>query len=147
MKIATLAVLIMLSFGPPVRADSTYTFQNFAVPPDGAFTQAWGINDSGQIVGNYFSPQAQGQQGFSYQSGNFTTLDFPGATDTMITGLNNFGQVVGSYFFQQGPPHHFIYSSGTFTSFDVRRGGFVFGINDLCGPVALAAGASSCPGP
>jgi probable HAF family extracellular repeat protein len=148
MKIATLAVLSMLASGPCVKADSTYNFQTFGVPFALA-TQAVAINNSGQIVGNYENTkQVQDQQGFLYQSGDFTTLDFPGTNGrqgfTRITDINNLGQVVGIYALLGEAIHNFIYSSGNFVSFDVPGGGVVSAINDLGemlvnGPLANAS--------
>jgi probable HAF family extracellular repeat protein len=52
------------------------TFTTIDVP--GAFsTDADGINNAGQIVGNY--RDAAGTHGFLYHDGSFTTIDVPGA--------------------------------------------------------------------
>jgi probable HAF family extracellular repeat protein len=59
-------------------------------------TTAFGINTSGQIVGNYHDNS--GYHGFLLSDGVYTTLDDPLATQyTYAFGINNAGQVVGSY--------------------------------------------------
>ena len=61
----------------------------------GASVQAWGINDSGQIVGWYADPCLCAGHGFLYVGGTYTTLDIPGFIDTQAYGINSFGQIVG----------------------------------------------------
>ena len=63
------------------------TFSSIDVP--GAFaTAAHGINDRGQIVGEY---SAGGLHGFVLDHDTFTTFDVPGTP----TGINNRGEIVG----------------------------------------------------
>lgn len=64
--------------------------------PGAKRTVAWGINDSGIIVGHY---QKEGERphGFLYSGGNFITVDVPGAHDTTLTGINNSGVIVGRF--------------------------------------------------
>ncbi len=59
-------------------------------------TQALGVNDLGQIVGDYFTPSGS-MFGFVDNGGIFTTLDPPGATSSSADGINDLGQVVGFY--------------------------------------------------
>jgi probable HAF family extracellular repeat protein len=75
---------------------------------------AKGINDSGQIVG-YFG-DAAGLHGFLYSGGSFTTIDVPGAVQTIANGINDSGQIVGS--FSDAAGHGFLDSGGTFTTID-----------------------------
>jgi probable HAF family extracellular repeat protein len=59
-------------------------------------TEAFGINDSGQIVGLFLD--GTGPHGFLYTAGIFTTIDNPSATsDTVAFGINNSGQIVGAF--------------------------------------------------
>ena len=62
--------------------------------PGATGTAAWGINDAGQLVGNY---QALGPHGFLYSGGSVTTIDVPGATYTELAGINDAGKIVGRY--------------------------------------------------
>jgi probable HAF family extracellular repeat protein len=49
--------------------------------PGATFTQASGINDSGQIVGVYFDI-AGNEHGFLLDRGTFTTINVPGSGET-----------------------------------------------------------------
>ena len=53
---------------------------------------------------------------------NFTTLSFPGATQTQTFGVNNHDQVVGDYVGVDGVAHGFVYSNGTYTGIDDPNG-------------------------
>jgi probable HAF family extracellular repeat protein len=59
-------------------------------------TQAYGINDEGQIVGNFSN--STGEHGFLDVGGSFTQIDVPGATSTDVFGINDAGQIVGRFF-------------------------------------------------
>src|ERR1700757_4250991 len=67
----------------------------------------------------------------------YTTLDDPlGINGTFATGVNASGQVVGSYNDSGGSAHGFLYSGGTYTTFndpDAGNGGDTIpdGINNL----------------
>jgi hypothetical protein len=75
--------------------------------PLATLSQAAGINDSGQIVGLYFS---NAFHGFLYSGGTFTALDDPLATiSTIAQGVNNAGQIVGWYINASGT-HGFLLS-------------------------------------
>jgi uncharacterized membrane protein len=63
--------------------------------PGSTFTQAWDVNPSGVVVGNY---EASGRtHGFYYDDGAFVTLDVPGSTLTVARGINPRGDIVGVY--------------------------------------------------
>jgi probable HAF family extracellular repeat protein len=94
-----------------------------------AFTWAYGINDSGQVVGFYGKDGTL--HGFVYSGGSYTTLDVPGATGgTEAQEINDFGQVVGSYGDATGI-HGFVYDGGSYTTLDVPGAIYTqaFGIN------------------
>src|SRR5262249_5769785 len=57
-------------------------------------TQAFGINDAGQIVGTY--DNATGTHAFIYSGGNFTTVDDPVTGHTFAHGINNSSQIAGT---------------------------------------------------
>ena len=66
------------------------TFSSIDVP--GAFaTAAHGINDRGQIVGEYVTITGGANHDFVLDDGTFTTFDVPGTP----TGINNRGEIVG----------------------------------------------------
>src|SRR6266852_5819894 len=74
----------------------TFTTIDF---PGAVFTLLVDINDSGQIVGEYFNTLGI-RHGFLLSNGTFTTIDFPGASSTRAIGINDQGDIVGDYILQ-----------------------------------------------
>ena len=66
--------------------------------PESLLTEAIGINDVGQIVGDYRDEDGF-FHGFIYENGAYTTIDVPfiSSPDTGALGINNLGEVVGCY--------------------------------------------------
>jgi len=113
--------------------------------PDAHYTEAWRINDRGQVVGRY---KKYGTHVYllDLTTGNFTTIDFPGATETagedftQMGGLNNKGDIASGYCNSTsdcgldsfGALHGFLLKGDSFTSLDVpgAAGTVSFGIND-----------------
>jgi probable HAF family extracellular repeat protein len=96
--------------------------------PSARLTEAVGINDDGQVVGDY-QDTAGNFHGFFWDAGLFLTIAFPDATTTGPTAINNVGQIVGYYFdsdvsetFPNGHTHGFIYRNGRFSVFDFSNG-------------------------
>jgi probable HAF family extracellular repeat protein len=114
-----------------------------------SYTTATGINNLGQIVGNYGdgSGSATGN-GFLYSSGTYTTIAFPGAAQTQIQGINDSGQIVGTYSTNSGPPYNvrgFVYSNGTYATLNYPSATVsqAFGINNegqIVGNYSTSAG-------
>ncbi|MCW2114442.1 hypothetical protein [Bradyrhizobium elkanii] len=76
-----------------------------------------GINNSGQIVGNFFD-SISFERGFLYSGGSYTTLVDPSAPfSTIAAGINVSGQVVG-YYLDYGGIHGFLYGAGNYTAID-----------------------------
>ena len=48
------------------------------------------------IVGDYYDPAGQ-LHGFVYQNGQYTTVDYPGSPDTILSGIDDAGLIVGGY--------------------------------------------------
>ena len=92
---------------------------------NGLYTRANGINDAGQIVGNYGTgyPFNGIGHGFVGHPDSITTIDVPGAEDTSAYGINDAGQVVGSYRFLTPSGLSafggYVFSGGSLTLFDV----------------------------
>jgi len=111
-----------------IYSDGSYTTLSVA----GAFnTEAFGINNAGQIVGDY--QNGVFRQGFLYSGGSFTTLNVPGKQQTMPFDINNAGQVVGYSNNNNGDvTQGFIYSGGIYTNLTVPGAvkTWAFGIND-----------------
>jgi uncharacterized membrane protein len=120
--------------------DTAGAFHGYLRPQGGAFipvdfpgavaTLAFTINDTGDIVGVYFD-QDGFQHGFLLRRGAFSTIDFPGATQTRgVTfelgpglgtaafGLNRHGDIVGDYADSNKVAHGFLLRHGQFSSFD-----------------------------
>jgi probable HAF family extracellular repeat protein len=95
--------------------------QNYTVTtidfPGALGTTAGGINDVGQIVGEFADSNGKGH-GFLDSSGIFTAVDVPGASATQANGINNAGQIVGQFVDSAGNAHGFLYSGGGFTTID-----------------------------
>jgi hypothetical protein len=82
-------------------------------------TNAFGINNRGQILGSYTQQSALGPIGFLDTDGNFQSIRFPGNTGgTSTFGINNSAQIVGMYNDSTGN-HGFLDIGGTFTTIDV----------------------------
>ena len=77
--------------------------------PGSQFTQAWGINFAGDIVGSYSVPVTTNpytntySYGFLLHRGAFSTVNPPGGSssfsgaDTIALGINDIGEIVGVY--------------------------------------------------
>lgn len=91
------------------------------VYPGASMTHAQGINDAGDIVGQYWDA-ANLYHGFLLSGGKFTSIDFPGARQTWAMGINSRGDIVG-YYGLDGIQHGFLLSQGKFTSLDCPGAG------------------------
>jgi len=79
-------------------------------------TEANGINNSGEIVGNYH-PAGAGWQGFSYSGGVFSSVNAFGGSYNIPYGVSNNGEIVGTageFTAVQG----YSYAGGVFTAID-----------------------------
>lgn len=137
MRLPLLGLFLVLAATSPADADS-YTFTTLSVP--GAFpsyfgTQAFGINDAGQVVGTYTASSSLQGFVFDQASATYTTFDDPATpTGTEARGINDAGQIVGylpylsaDRIFLRDP------TSGTFTTLSAQTGQFfssATGIND-----------------
>lgn len=129
--VMVLAPFFALAVSSSAFADG-YAFTTIDVP--GAnITEAHGINNVGQILGQYTDTVVHG---FVDTGGVLTTLDVPGANGTAAFGINDAGQVVGYYgsFTPPPPLPNFLYTSGVYTTIiDVPPGAIgtqVQGINN-----------------
>jgi hypothetical protein len=92
-------------------------------------TQAFGINDAGQIVGSY---STNGGHGFLDSGGSFATIDVPSEIDTSALGISSSGYIVGQYFpARTTDTQGFLDKGGSFTtiSFPVALASFTLGFN------------------
>ena len=117
MKRATLiltALALLLGGVGQLKAD----FTTLAVP-GASNVYAYGINNSGQIVGSYDSNGINGENGVLWNaSGNYTTIDVPNAESTYLFGINDAGVIVGTYFVGSSE-YGFVDSQGSFTTLSI----------------------------
>ncbi len=113
--------------GAPFAAHGyTYEYATGAITtidyPGAGSTAAYGINDSGVIVGGFCVQGVAGcpidltlgsSHAFMDDNGVFTQLDFPGAELTTAFGINNAGAIVGIYT-TTAVEHSFIYQNGVY---------------------------------
>jgi uncharacterized membrane protein len=97
--------------------------------PGASVTAGTGINDSGQIVGQYLD--STGFHSFLDTRGVLTNIEVPGAQPTLANGINERGQTTGEFCDNAGC-HGFLDTKGSFTTFDVPGASFTDpeGIND-----------------
>jgi uncharacterized membrane protein len=97
--------------------------------PGATSTSPYGINNAGEIVGEYST--GVGVHGFTYQSGTYTDVTVPGATYTQLRGINNVGDIVG-YFAKSAGDHGLLLSNGVqhFLNAPGAQATFASGVND-----------------
>jgi uncharacterized membrane protein len=81
-------------------------FQSFDVPGS-TFTEAWDINPSGSIVGDFLD-RAGIFHGFLRTADGYTSIDFPAAIGTHAFGINPGGAIVGTYTDTNNVTHGFV---------------------------------------
>jgi probable HAF family extracellular repeat protein len=82
-------------------------------------TTVKGINDSGEIVGNYTDSNEK-SHGFLYKNSKFHVIDGPlAAGGTTIEGLNNKGEIIGYYTDISKKSRLFIYKNNTFENLNL----------------------------
>src|SRR4051794_30810636 len=86
LSIAAVLLVALIASGSSVYA-ANFIFTQIDVP-GATSTSASGINDAGQIVGQFNNG---GTHGFLYSGGSFTQIDAPGATfaGTSASGIND----------------------------------------------------------
>jgi probable HAF family extracellular repeat protein len=109
-------------------AAESFTFTTLDVPGY-TDTQAFGINNLGQIVGG--TGAYPNTVGFLLSAGSFSTFSVPGAYLTQANGINDSGQIVG---YDKSPANSyslgFLLSGGGYTTLDVP-GDFLSGSNGI----------------
>ena len=78
--------------------------------PGASATQAFGLNDEGEVVGTYNIGTGDNAvtHGFTWMHGKFTTVDYPMASATFINGVNDEGDIVGFYTDAKGNTDGFV---------------------------------------
>ena len=97
--------------GAPAFMISGGTYSPLATPPGATSETAFGINDNGQVVGQYTNAGGQ-SPGFLLSGGSFTTINAPSGPDVVnAQGVNDKGLVVGFYVGNDGQDHGFTFDS------------------------------------
>lgn len=97
--------------------------------PGASNTYAFGINNSGTVVGYWDLLSSLGNvvayHGFTWKNGSFKQVDFPGSRDSSILGINARGDFVGSWDSGLNHPiaHGFVCSRNKCSSFDAPVAG------------------------
>jgi probable HAF family extracellular repeat protein len=78
--------------------------------PGSSFTAAYGINNAGQIVGQFNTDRAHG---YLLSGGTYTTIDVPDSTFNNVAAINATGQIVGSYDDNSGMRHGYFATPDT----------------------------------
>ncbi|MEQ1528191.1 MAG: hypothetical protein ABL925_02665 [Methylococcales bacterium] len=128
MPIRWFLVVSLLAFTTFTQA-STYSYTILNPPdadPDRIY--AYGINNSGQVAGQYFDIN-QNVHGFVYNGSNYTTLNVPNARETVAVGINDSGQVIGQFSDGTGF-YNVLFSEGTYTTLDLPINAIAYGINN-----------------
>lgn len=93
---AAAAAVGLLALGQTAHAQITYAILDLGVLPNDFSSSAFGLNDSGQVVG--ISQSASGEtHGFLYSGGSMTSIGSLGG-DTYANAINSSGQIAGSSF-------------------------------------------------
>jgi len=98
--------------------------------PGATTTWARGINDGGQIVGDY--TDSSGRHAFLFDGTSYSTLNY-GTSYTDGFDINNAGQIVGDYFDGSYIPHAFLFNGTSYGDiiYPGARSTYVRGINNM----------------
>jgi uncharacterized membrane protein len=123
----------------------TETYEAVNYPHAASQVGPQGINDLGQIVGQYFD-SSEHYHSYELSGGRFTTIKVPftGAMTTFAYGINNSGEIVGSWVDSASNTHGFTLIGSTYSSFDFPGASSteafsVNGAGDIVGPYTDAS--------
>lgn len=120
------ACLVVVALTAQVQGQPVYTLIDLGTL-GGDWSKAYGINDSGQVVGQ--SRDSDGESfAFLWSEGTMTNLGtLDGHPSSIARGINNLGQVVGRASF---PWRALLWSDGTMTQVSMAHS-MAYDINDL----------------
>jgi hypothetical protein len=78
--------------------------------PGASSTQAFGVNDSDEVVGAYTTGSGNSAvtHGFTWRNGKFVTVNIPAGSSTTVNGVNDEGDIVGFYTAASGDTEGFV---------------------------------------
>jgi uncharacterized membrane protein len=94
-------------------------FTDIPGPSEALSSDASGINDAGEIAGDFFSSTDRTHHGFVLKAGEYKQLDPPGSTNTFGGGINTAGLVAFFWVDAKGYVQSSLYNGKKFTSIDV----------------------------
>jgi probable HAF family extracellular repeat protein len=77
-------------------------------------TYAQGINNSDEVVGQFFDSKGLAHGFLRAASGKITVIDYPGAAQTYLYEINTAGEISGAYITSTGQDFGFTYAKGKF---------------------------------
>ena len=81
----------------------------------GGYSEGYGINDMGQVVGKSGTRAGATEHAFLYSDGVMQDLGTLGERMSIACGINNSGQITGASATVDGLVHAFLYSNGAMT--------------------------------
>jgi len=110
---------LALFIGFPLTANAVYITFSSVSYPNATTTVIKGINDNGDVVGEYLSSiDGEGHAFYSTQ-GTLTNVDYPGSTFREGWGINNSGVVVGGRVDPNGRYDGYSFDGTSYTLFNV----------------------------
>jgi len=86
------------AFRTAAFSSDTVTIDFTGAPFKATFSSAHGINDAGQIVGDYGNIQGiEPDQAFRFNGNSFESINVAASSRTVPSGINGLGQIVGQY--------------------------------------------------
>lgn len=123
------AALMAMHFAPLAKADVEYNVVDLGTL-GGNYSQAYAINNSGQVVG--VATLAGGQEhAFLYQNGSMVDLGTLGGSYSQATAINNGGVIVGTTADSTGHPLGFIYTNGAMTALPALPNTTIIHVNGI----------------
>lgn len=137
---ATLTLLATIALRGAGVAQGTYTQIDV---PGSLFTVCQGINQAGDVVGQYEDSHGS-YHGFILADGVYSTIDYPGANGSGLYGINDFGKIVGvadnfGFLFdvrtQEFTKINFPYAASTYAT-SINNAGWIVGFAQFNGRYA-----------
>lgn len=121
-------VAAVLAVGAAAQAADYST--TYLTPPGARSSDAWDVNNVGQLVGSYESNDFTNSRGYLWANGVFTTISGPsGSLHTVAMGVSDAGIVVGAYIDTEtvdetgatvlGSFRGYLYQGGTYVGIDM----------------------------